>query len=224
MALLFLILALPYERFRTLLDRARRGHGAAWKALVDALLPVVRARVGRALGRATHAPGRLRPLFDQQEDVEQQVFLFLFKDDARALAEWDPARGMSLENYVGLIAQREATNAVRYWRAESRRDEVLAEGDEAPDARAVDAAAAGAEERLAQREQLERLWAQLEASLTPKGLLIFRLLFVEELDADEVAATLGLTKRSVWNWTNRLRTLVREVGADDSAPAVGGAR
>lgn len=215
MSLLFLLLALPYESFRRLLDRARRGHGSAWKALVDALLPVVRARVGRALGQARHTQ-RLRPLFDLQEDVEQQVFLFLFKDDARALAGWDPQRGMSLENYVGLIAQREAGNAVRYWRAESRRDEVLAEGDDAPGAHAAAEDERGVDERLADRQQLERLWQQLEQALSPRGLLLFRLLFVEELDADEVAQTLGLTKRSVYNWKSQLRGLAlrfREVPA-----------
>lgn len=222
MSPLFLLMALAAAQLQHLLGRARGGSGRAWKALVAALLPVVRARVAREVGRGRQQQ-RLRPLLDMQEDVEQQVFLVLFRDDARALDDWDPERGMSLENYVGMIAQREASNAVRYWRSESRRPEVLAEGDEPLEAGPAEtgADAVDAEARHRDREQLDRLWRRLEVALTPKGLLMFRLLFVEELDADEVAQVTGQAKRSVYNWKNLLKQMVRDVTADWSSPAVG---
>ena len=218
MLLLMILMALSLARFERLLDRARRGRPSAWRGLVDAFLPVIRARICREIGRARGVGAPLRHMLHMQEDLEQQVFLFLFKDDARALQDYDAERGLSLENYVGMIAQREATNAARYWRAKSRRGETLWE-DEAPEgASPVDEVRPDAETSLAERQQLERIWKQLEDTLTPKGLVFFRLLFVEELAVEQVAETLGCTKRSVYNWKNKLKQTAKQLRADWSHP------
>ena len=202
MRLMAILFALAYERLTSLIRRGQRGSRSAWREIVDALMPVVRARVSRELARAGGG-GRLRSLMDTREDVEQQVFLVLFRDDAKTLRDYDPERGLSVENYVGMIARREAGNATRYWRAQSRKAEVCVEDDR--EVEGVTDGSPDAEIRAAGRQQLDQLWKRLEEHLTPKGLLMFRLLFIEGLSADEVSATVGCTKRSVYNWKNKLK-------------------
>ena len=220
MQLLFVFFALSRPHFERLLRRARRGRQSAWRELVDAFQPVIRARVCREIGRG-RGDTALRHMIHMQEDLEQQVFLFLFKDEGKALTDYDPERGLSIENYVGMIAQREASNASRYWRAQSRRSETLWEDESPPGAVPVDEERPDAETLLSDAQQIERIWKQLEDRLSPKGLLMFRLLFLDELSADEVAETVGCAKRSVYNWKNKLKQVARELAVTWSAPAVG---
>src|SRR5687768_1618744 len=68
--------------------------------------------VARGLARRM-VKARGRDLRQEVEDLTQEVFVALFADDARALRLWDPARGASLANFVGLLAEREVASILR---------------------------------------------------------------------------------------------------------------
>jgi hypothetical protein len=93
------------------LEKALSGDAAALRATVDQMTPVVRARVTRSLGRRLgfRAPG----FEDEVNDLTQEVFVTLFTSDARALRAWDPGRGLSFLNFVGLLAQHRAAQILR---------------------------------------------------------------------------------------------------------------
>lgn len=181
-----------------LISNVTRGDRAATRALVERLFPVVRARVRLVQSRRVD----LRVL--DVNDLVQQVFVVLLEHDARQLASWDPARGATLEGYVGMVTEREVGNAGQ--RSTSRaRHEVVVEGP-------VDAPTdSPSPEHLATtRDSVTRLGAFLDAQLPPKGRVVLKCLYSDGLDADETARVLGVNRQVIYNWQHRIRTLARE--------------
>ncbi len=94
------------------------------------LTPVIQARVARVVMRlARHLDRGVQR--EEVADLTQDVFLHLLDNDARTLRAWDPARGMSLRNFVGLVAGRHAAAQLtrrkkNLWNEEATADEDLA--------------------------------------------------------------------------------------------------
>lgn len=194
-----------------LVQRAIGGDRAAVRALVDHLGPVIQARVARSLLR--HGGGRGREIRQEVEDLTQDVFVALFKHDARALRRWDPERGASLSNFVGLIAEREVATIMR----SGKKSPWTEDPTEAEDLdRTVGAAPASAEVRVASRQLLALLLDQLRALLSPLGMAMFRALLVEGRSADEVAREFEMKRDAVYAWKSRLGKLVRRLAAEMS--------
>ncbi|MDI1432474.1 RNA polymerase sigma factor [Polyangium sorediatum] len=195
------------EDIAALLRRALAGERAAVRALIDALAPVVQARVARILLRR-RAPQR--DIRQETEDLVQEVFVVLFADSARALRQWDPARGMSLPNFVGLVAEREVISILRSkrrnpWTEEPMLDEELdPKHDEQP----------STERLFEDREAVAALLAAIHARLGDRGMLLFQWLVVEGRPVEEICAALGMTPDAVYAWKSRLAKLVREVAED----------
>lgn len=177
------------------------------------LTPVIQARVARvALGRGLAAgPNGVHA---QVEDLTQEVFLALFAERGRVLASWRPDRGLSLENFVGLVARRRALSILRTgraapWCAEPRCGEIGAAGDPAP--------APGPEARTASRQELSRLVARLRGELSPLGCRLFDLLFLREHSVEEAGAATGLSRDALYAWRSRLKRLARRLAAEGLA-------
>ncbi|MEZ4466044.1 MAG: hypothetical protein R3F43_16725 [bacterium] len=120
-----------------LIALALRGEPAARRALIEAIGPTIQARVrhltgGRAIGA------------DAPEDLVQQTFERLLRDDARLLRAWDPGRG-SLRSYCSVVARSVVSERRRVARPTA--DEVPDERDAAP----------GPEQVTSARERLQRL-------------------------------------------------------------------
>ena len=189
-----------------LVGEALAGDQLALTRLVAALTPVVQARVARTLlaRRSLRASGR--NLRQGVEDLTQEVFLALFSRDARVLRRWQAERGLSLENFVGLVSERHVASFLRSGRRNPwREDPTAAEDLEGS------AGEPGPEEVAASREQLRLVLDRLRASLSPLGRQIFELLFVHELSLAEAMAASGLSADAVYAWRSRLRRLAREL-------------
>ena len=203
------------ERLRA----AVSGDEAAVTQLLDVVLPVIQARVARALLR--RAAGRGRAIEQEVADLTQEVFVALFADDAKALRGWDPERGLSLANFVGLLAERRAASLLRTkhrnpWSEEPQGDDletgVIPEG-QMPDA------------QVGSRQLLERLLEELRGSLSPQGLELFYRLYVDEQAVAEICEQTGLSTDAVYKWRSRLRQAARAAMAsfgDDSTYGVSG--
>ena len=94
------------EETASLIRRALDGDQTALTELVAMLTPVIHAGVARTLlaRRSLLAGGR--DLRQEVEDLSQDVFLALFARDGRVLRSWQPELGLSLANFVELVAQR----------------------------------------------------------------------------------------------------------------------
>lgn len=53
----------------------------------------------------------------------------LFTDQGRALRAWDPARGLSLENFVGFVAERQIASILRTAKRSPWTEDPTLEGD-----------------------------------------------------------------------------------------------
>jgi RNA polymerase sigma-70 factor (ECF subfamily) len=190
------------------------GDPVAVRDLIHGLGPVIRARVRRGLCRN---PDATTGLSQDVDEVVQQTLLELFARDARLLRNYDAERGMSLTNYVGQIATREAGRFVRSRTAQKRRGEELAGED---DRTFEHAAAPGqdAEDTLLQQERHRRILATLREALSDESYVVFELLYVQLLSAPEVAELLGCEVGAVYTRRSRIRTTLKNVLADLEGP------
>lgn len=96
-----------------LVRRALAGDQTALTRLVAALTPVIQVRVARTLlaHRSLLASGR--NLRQEVEDQTQKVLLALFARDGHVLRFWLAERGLSLEKFVGLVAERQVLSFLR---------------------------------------------------------------------------------------------------------------
>ena len=202
------------ETDSNLVEQALAGRPPAVARLVERLTPVIQARAARCLLRTGRGAGpRLR---QELVDLVQQVFLTLFDKRGRVLTSWDPARGLSLDNFVGLVAERQVLSILRSgkrdpWREEPTLVEDLDGPSEEPDP----------EEAAASREELELLLARLREALSPLGWQLFDLLYLQERSVSDVEAATGLSADAVYAWRSRLRKLARSLLGDrlsESAP------
>lgn len=189
-----------------LVKRALAGDQAAQTQLVAELTPVVQARVARTLlARRSHLGGG-RDVRQEVEDLTQDVFLALFARQGHILRSWQAERGLSLENFVGLVAERQARSFLRSGRRNPwKEDPTAAEDLDITDPER------GPEEVTASREQLSLLLERLREKLSPLGHQIFVLLFVQEMSVAETMAESGLSADAVYAWRSRLRRLTRQL-------------
>lgn len=194
------------EGMEATLTRALEGDPKSIRALVDALTPVVQARVARAL---LSCRPRSRDVRQEVEDLTQDVFELLFADGAKALRRWDPSRRASLVSYVSLIAQRQVVTALRSgrktpWREEATEGALLARHEET---------SPGPSEQVASRHELRTVLDELHARLSPTGARMLRSLVLEQRDIREVAAETQLSPNALYAWRHRLLKLAHEVRA-----------
>jgi RNA polymerase sigma-70 factor (ECF subfamily) len=188
-----------------LVEDAIRGDQAATRALVRLLLPVVQVRVARTLVRRRRDDAR--DVRADVEDLSQDVFAALFADDARLLRAWDPARGLSLVNFCGLIAEREALSLLR----SGRRSPFTETATELEDIERDVEPVPDAELRVASKEQLLLVVDRLREALSPRGLELFYRLIVDEEAVEAVCASTGMTPDAVYAWRSRLGKLLRKI-------------
>jgi RNA polymerase sigma-70 factor, ECF subfamily len=198
----------------TLVEQALAGGQAALSRLVDRLTPIIQARAARCLLRAGRGAGpRLR---QELKDLVQQVFLALFDQGGRILSSWDPGRGLSFDNFVGLVAERQVFSILRSGKRDPwKEDPTLVDEMDGP------SDAPDPEQLAASREELEQLLARLRETLSPLGWHLFDLLYLQERSVEEVEKATGLSADAVYAWRSRLRKLARRLLGDrvsESAP------
>lgn len=198
---------------RDLVDRALSGDATAARSLIAAVLPVVQVRIARVLSRRRTRGSR--DVRQEVEDLAQEVFAALFEHDGRVLRAWDPARGLSLASFCGLIAERESASILR----SGRRSPWTEDATPAEDLERGAGATSDVELGVASREQLQRLTERLREQLSPRGLEMFQRLVVDEEAVESVCASTGMTPDAVYAWRSRLgklaRTILRELTASE---------
>ena len=190
---------------RELVERAISGDAAAARAVIAAVLPVVQVRIARVLARRRTRSAR--DVRQEVEDLAQEVFAALFENNGRVLRAWDPARGLSLASFCGLVAERESASILR----SGRRSPWTEDATPAEDLERDVGTTADAEIRVASREQLRQLTERLREELSPRGLEMFQRLVVDEEAVESVCASTGMSADAVYAWRSRLGKLARKI-------------
>jgi RNA polymerase sigma-70 factor (ECF subfamily) len=113
------------------------------------------------------------------EDLTQEVFLRLCKDDFRLLRSYDPARA-SLSTWLTIVARSTARDGLRRRRAEAVPIEAVPEAQLAIDP----------------VEPVQRLKLP-EALLSPRQREILAMLYDRDMDVAEIARALGIDPQTV---------------------------
>lgn len=189
------------------IDSALAGDQLAIGKLVGLLTPVIQARIARTLLAYRRGGSAGRDVHQEVADLAQEVFLILFINDGKVLRSWQPERGLTLENFVGLVAERQTVSLLRSGRRSPWKEDPTLEAD-------LDQHAASQPEpevAAASRDQLRRLLERLKVELSPLGRQLFDLIFVQELDVGEVERKTGLSADAVYAWRSRLRKVARRL-------------
>jgi len=149
-------------------DALLRGEKAAWDAFVR--------RYGGLVVAAVRGVAMAQP---EVEDLTQEVFVRLCKDDFRLLRSYDPERA-SLSTWITIVARSTARDGLRRRRAET------VPLDSVPEAQlAIDPV-----------EPVEKLKLP-EALLSPRQREILAMLYDREMDVAEIARALGIDPQTV---------------------------
>ena len=150
------------------LEALARGEKGAWEAFVRRYAGLVVAAVRGVAREATEI-----------EDLVQEVFLRLCRDDFRLLRSYDPARAQ-LSTWVTIIARSTARDALRRHRPVVVPIEAVPEGQLAVDP-----------------VEPVRPLKLPEALLSPRQREILTMLYDREMEVAEVAAALGIDRQTV---------------------------
>lgn len=205
--------------FERELDEALEGAGQELEALVGRLTPAVQARAAHVL-LLRGSRQRRATIREDVEDLTQDVLMLLFADDARILRSWKPGRGLSLERFVALVAERRITSILRSGKRTAwREDPTLPEKLEALPEPAVET-----ERVVSSRELLDRLVSRLREELSPLGWRLFELLFVQERTVAETVEETHMSTDAIYAWRSRLRSVSRTLVAELQRTPAGDAK
>lgn len=196
------------ELLRLTLD----GDRGACRTLLSQLAPVIHHRVHRVLRRYRGE----RATREDALDLVQEVLVILLDRDARVLRTWRADGGLSVQNFVGLVAEREVRSILR-----SGRRSAWAE-DPTDDAFfSEQSGQAQMEPELASRQYLSRVLDRLRHELSPRGFALFEQLFVKEHSVDDVAEQFGMTTAAIYTFRNRLKQTAQGIAQDLRGPDSG---
>ncbi len=150
------------------LDQLLRGEKEAWERFVRRYAGLVVAAV-RGVAREV----------GEVEDLTQEVFLRLCKDDFRLLRGYDPARA-GLSTWITIVARSTARDAMRRYRPVTVPIEAVPEGRLA----------------IAPIEPVPKLKLP-EALLSPRQRQILTMLYDRDMEVSEVATALGIDPQTV---------------------------
>ena len=199
------------------LYQALNGNQPAMRELVKHLTPVIQARVARTVmvGAKNYGHDRIQ---EEVADITQEVFVALFANDARVLRNWDSEKGLSLRNFAGLVAHRQALSILRTNKRNPFTEdptldtdfEYMTEQDESMESAAIS------------RDIMRQVFRRMDEQLSPLGRQLFDLIIMQELDVGDVASQTGMSDAAIYAWRSRLaKHLKREyqsIVSETSAP------
>lgn len=201
------LLSMPETLTPAALARALAREPGALNTLVRHLAPVIQFRVSRVLAPLAQSRTTLR---DDVEDISQEVFAHLFAGDAAILRRWQPQRGASLRNFVGLIAQRLARDHALKRSAKDARQALRLDADNLW----IEAPLSSPEVALVNADTLRYVVAALYQQQTARGRQLFDMLMLEQLEPGEIAERTGLSRDAVYMWRSRLIHAARKILLD----------
>ncbi|MCU0694420.1 MAG: sigma-70 family RNA polymerase sigma factor [Polyangiaceae bacterium] len=131
-------------------------------------------------------------------EVHSTLVLQLLSNDMHKLRSFDPTRGIRFGTWIGMLATNAAYDHLRRMRREPIRSS-LAEVETLRCERSDPF-------REVERKELEEMLAELLSSLSAKDRLFVTLHFDQGLDAEEVAARLNISVKTVYSKKHKIRT------------------
>jgi DNA-directed RNA polymerase specialized sigma24 family protein len=158
------------------------GHKPAWTTFVDRCAPIVYAAVRRTVGGAAALDA---------DDIVQDVFLRLVRNDFALLRSYDPARA-ALSTWLTLIARSVAIDVTRKKRLATVPIDAAAPPTDPPSGGPT----------ASPPLPLDRL--------TGRQRLVLRLLFVQQMTVPQAATVLGVDDQTIRSTKHKALSRLRE--------------
>jgi len=189
------------ETDRKLLDRCLSRKGGAWEEFVDRFLGLV---VHVANHSAQCRSIRLTP--EDREDLCAEVFLAIVKDDFRVLRHFRAQS--SLATYLTVISRRVVVRELLH-RQKTAARLVPSLDEHSGGEHAAESADSQVEQRVHDRDQVERLLGELEGAEAQ----VVRMYHLEGKSYQEISSQVGMPENSVGPTLSRARQKMRQAGA-----------
>lgn len=187
---------------RTLLERCLQGKPRAWEDFVDRFLGLVIHVVGHT---AQARSVRLTP--EDRDDLCAEVFLAIIRRDFALLRNF---RGQSsLATYLTVVSRRIVVKELLARRSTSPLGEAPAQHA----AQTVPDPHPGAEQRLSNQEEVERLLDGLPETEAQ----VVRMYHLEGKSYQEISSALGMSQNSVGPILSRARDKMRRTGVNPAS-------
>lgn len=191
--------AMHYKKLsdKNLLISCFRGEKAAWDAFVNRFSKLIYHSIYKAF-RGMNLPCD----FQVTDDIYQEVFLSLFKDDYRKLKQFKGKNNCSLTSWLRMIATRTVIDFARKQRSPVSLDDAPLNGkplvETLPDKRELP------DESL-EKQEWYQLLMNLVQELPPKDRHLFELSYYQELPDSETAQIMNLSIGAVYMRKSRIK-------------------
>jgi RNA polymerase sigma factor (sigma-70 family) len=182
------------EKEKTLLAGCLRSDKAAWDSFVLQYSNLVYHTIKKTLVRH-----QAEPRADVVEDLYQEFFVSLIRNECKKLRQFKGAHGCSLASWLRLLTARLTTDFLRK-QGPTSGEVAGAMSPHSPDA---------AEPLL--NEQQESLLNQAIQTLSPRDRILIDLYYRQALASEEVAALLKTSVNAVYTQKSRVLEKIREV-------------
>lgn len=118
-----------------------------------------------------------------------------------------------MHSYARLVARSHVSTIMR----SARRNPWT---EEPTEAEAIDLASRPTDDqsrRLESADTLRHVLDQLEARLDERGMLLFRMLWIEECSVAEACAATGMSRDAIYAWRSRVRKLFAQLFAEHAS-------
>ena len=182
------------EKEKALLSGCVHGDKAAWDAFVVQYSSLVYHTIRKTLS-LYHVEARQELI----EDLFQEFFLSILRDDFRKLRQFRGERGCSLASWLRLVAAR---LTIDFLRQQGLRTVEVPEN--------LPSAEADPSDSLMDTEQAARLTQALE-ELPPRDRLFLEFYYRKGLSPEEIAAILKVSVSAVYTQKSRILAKLREI-------------
>ena len=182
------------EKEETLIAGCLRSEKAAWDSFVLQYSNLVYHTIKKTLN--LH---QVEPRADLVEDLYQEFFISLLRNDYNKLRQFRGAHGCSLASWLRLLTARLAIDFLRK-QAPTSGEVAVATSRHGSDA---------AESFI--NEQQERLLSEAIQSLSPRDRILLDLCYRQALASEEVAALLKTSVNAIYTQKSRVLEKIREV-------------
>ncbi len=193
------------KRMKFDLKPCLRGEKKAWDAFVEQFSPMIYSSVKRTLsGSAANIPGRTL------EDIAQEVFFRLIRDDYRLLKQFDPERA-SLNTWLALVARSVCIDQLRKRQIETFS---LEDSD-------IKASSGNLDSATAESKNSEPIPLHL---LTARQKLVLSMLFDEQISVSQAAKIIGVDDQTIRSTKHKALERLRSHFASDKNKQTGNKR
>jgi RNA polymerase sigma factor (sigma-70 family) len=149
-------------------------------------------------------------LVQHRDDLTQASMLYLYENGGKVLRSWDPAGGMSLSSFVGLVVRRRVFRIFRYKRSNPTAANSLPPADIDKILEAAPPALGSFEEEIAEASNLVAVRKCVNSSeISERDRRLYRAFYIEERPTIDISMEEKLSQDGIHQALKRMRDRIK---------------